>query len=204
MKRDLVIEKMQEVNFWDDVYVDIGEDKDGNFYFVFDGWDDLGKFSKFAKEVLGLDDDVKEYDIEDELNASFVFSDEYTSCSDCSNIIRTSPNSYGWQPNFYVGDGFIACEKCFNNTEEYQESYISDKINNPTSAVNGLMTEEQIESLGFVKVDEDFQSGWYNRHDNPKAIYDELSEKYDEVLFFIDGVGQFHVDFVAFIRGGGY
>ena len=91
--------------------------------------------------------------VESALGCEWGFSDEYTFCYDCGNIIRTSPDSYHWQPNFYVGDGFIACNRCFNDNEYYQEEYLADKINNPKQAVNGLMKEEQIEELGFKRLD---------------------------------------------------
>lgn len=146
--------------------------------------------------------DIKYYDImESALGCEWGFSDEYTTCSDCGNVIRTEPDSYHWQPDFYIGDGFIACNNCFNDEEDYQEAYIEDHINNPNKAVNGLMTEEQIEALGFEKLDEEYQNGWYNRNDDPKQIYDALSDRFSEILFFIDGVGQFHIDFGVFVRG---
>lgn len=145
---------------------------------------------------------IQWYDIvESSLGCEWGFSDEYTTCSDCGQVIRTEPDSYHWQPDYYVGDGFIACNRCFNEESDYQEAYIEEKINQPRNAVNGLMTEEQIEALGFTKLNEDYQSGWYDRSDNPQEIYDNLSDRFEEILFFIDGVGQFHVDFGVFVRG---
>lgn len=156
---------------------------------------------EIVREALD-ENNIKWYDIvESALGCEWGFSDEYTTCCDCGNVIRTSPDSYGWQPDYYVGDGFIACKECFDNTPNYQEAYIEERINNPQNAVNGLLDKDQIEELGFVEVDEDFENGWYNRHDNPQKIYDRLSENYEEVLFYVDGVGQFHVSFVAFVRG---
>lgn len=80
--------------------------------------------------------DIKWYNVvESVLGCEWGFSDEYTICNDCGNIICTSPDNYHWQPNFYVGDGLIVCNRCFNDNEYYQEEYLAAKINNPKQAV---------------------------------------------------------------------
>lgn len=145
---------------------------------------------------------IKWYNVvESALGCEWGFSDEYTICDDCGNIIRTSPDSYHWQPDFYVGDGFIVCNRCFNDNEYYQEEYLADKINNPKQAVNGLMTEEQIEELGFKRLDSEYESGWYHINDNPEEIYKELSKRYEEILFYINNVEQFRINYIVFVRG---
>lgn len=139
--------------------------------------------------------------VESALGCEWGFSDEYTTCDDCGNIIRTSPNSYHWQPDFYIGDGFIVCNRCFNDNEYYQEEYLADKINNPKQAVNGLMTEEQIKELGFKKLNGEYEYGWYNVNHDPEKIYEALSKNFEEVLFYINNVEQFRVNFIVFVRG---
>jgi hypothetical protein len=148
--------------------------------------------------------DIKWYDVvESALGCEWGFSDEYTTCSDCENVIRTSPDSYSWQPDYFIGDGYIACNKCFNDNPDYQEAYIEEKINNPKNAINGLISEEQLEELGFVKfnAEESYESGWYQgQTDDPQEIYEALRERFNEVVFFINGVGQFDTHFSAFVR----
>lgn len=156
---------------------------------------------KIVKNALD-EHGIKWYNIvESALGCEWGFSDEYTTCNDCGNIIRTSPDSYYWQPDFYVGDGFIVCNRCFNDSEDYQEEYLADKINNPKQAVNGLMTEEQIKDLGFEKLDSEYESGWYNVNHDPEKIYEALSKNFEEVLFYINNVEQFRVNFIVFVRG---
>lgn len=139
--------------------------------------------------------------VENHTGAVMVYGDEYSTCSDCGKVIRTSPDSYHWQPDFHIGDGYIACNECFNGDSDYQEKYLEERINNPKQAVNGVMSEQQIMDLGFEKVDETFEDGWYHVNDDPKEIYDRLSEKYDDVLFLVNNVEQFRINFVAFVRG---
>lgn len=188
-------------DIWDDIYMNIADDHDGNTYIIVDSWDDLNKLAVIAKDVLELKDD--KFYLDEVLNVNIVFSDEYITCSDCGHIIRISPDSYSWKPDFYLGDGFIVCNKCFNDIESYQEEYIESKINNPKEAINNeLITEEQLENIGFKKLDIDYQYGFYDRHDNPVEIYENLSSHYDEIVFFVDNVGQFHTDFTVFVKGG--
>jgi hypothetical protein len=75
----------------------------------------------------------KELDFEDFVEAltgvryNWGYDDEYTICSDCGNIIRTSPDSYSWTPNYYVGDGYIVCKDCVKN---YTNTIVNDLTNN--------------------------------------------------------------------------
>lgn len=145
---------------------------------------------------------IKWYNVvESVLGCEWGFSDEYTICDDCGNIIRTSPDSYHWQPDFYVGYGFIVCGKCFRETNDYIKEYISEKINNPKNAVNGLLSEEDIEKLGFIKLNNEYESGWYSVNHDPEKIYESLSKDFKEVLFYVNNVEQFRINFIVFVRG---
>jgi hypothetical protein len=196
---DTVYEYIRENHVWDDIYMDITEDQDDNTYIIVDSHSDIDKLHAVVKEVLDIQEE--KFYVDEVLEVEIVFSDEYTTCSDCHKIIRTSPNSYHWQPDFYMGDGFIVCNKCFNEQEDYQEAYIEDKINDPKTAINGLVSEEQLEQLGFERINEEYESGWYHKEDNPEEIYDKLSDKYEEIVFFINNVEQFRINFVTFVRG---
>jgi hypothetical protein len=189
---------------WDNMYCDFADTHDGETYVIFDDWNSLNKFVKEVKSVLGIPEENKDYEIERELDVSFVFSDEYTTCSDCNHIIRTSPTHYGWQPDFYIGDGFIVCGECFRGESDYQEAYIEERINNPKNALQGdLITEDNLQELGFAKFNTDsYESGLhYGQNDDPEKIYNNLKENYEDVLFKITSTGQFDIDFDVWVRG---
>lgn len=196
---DKVMDYINENQIWDDICMNIADDHEGNTYIICESWDNVNKLADVVRDVLGIEEE--KVLVNELLGVEVVFSDEYTTCSDCHHVIRTSPDSYHWQPNFYVGDGFIVCSECFNDDEYYQEEYLEDKINNPKQAVNGLMTEEQIEELGFKKLDNEYERGLYNINDNPETIYKALSKDFEEVLFYINNVEQFRINFIAFVRG---
>lgn len=201
---DKVYDVFREENLWDNIYVEFGEDEDGDHYCIFDGWDSVNKFTEQVKDILGLEyDEDGKLDVEDILDTNIVFSDEYSLCYDCQKVVRTSPTHYGWQPDFYVSpsDGII-CEKCFDDNEGYQDEYIEEKINDPKSAINGLITEDQLETLGWEKWNsQSYENGWYTgQTDEPQEIYNELKSKFEEIVFFIDSVGQFDTHFSVWTR----
>lgn len=176
---------------------------DDTLYIIFHGWDEHKKFVKMCQEYMN-DENLQDYDIEKEFDCELVFDDEYSTCDDCQHVIRTSADSYSWQPDFYVGDGFIVCGDCFRDETDYQEAYLKERTNNPKVAINGLMTEEHLEDLGFKKANiESFESGWhdYRQNDNPNEIYEKLENIFYEVVFMVDGVGQFDVNFSVWVRG---
>jgi hypothetical protein len=198
-----VIEKFNyQGEYADEVNFTYGEDNNGVLYVIFDSNKDRDRFIEECR-ISTENPDAYDYEIESELEVEFVFFDEYTTCSDCGSVINTEPTHYGWQPDFYVGDGFIICGKCFRSEEDYQEAYLEERINNPKNAINNMIEEEQLVSLGFIKHNNDsYESGLhYGQNDNPEEIYDGLSDKYEEVVFLIDNVGQFDVNYSVWVRG---
>lgn len=183
----------------DEIQFKSGHDADEQFYIIFDNSDEVDIFVEACGKLT--EEDMSDYEVEREFDVELVYSDEYTTCDDCYAVIRTSPDSYGWQPDFYVGDGYIVCNKCFTENEDYQEKYLEERINNPKTA-NSLLSTEQLEELGFVKINEDsYESGMHNgQNDNPEEIYEEIHHLYYDILFSIDSVGQFEIDFSVWGR----
>jgi len=202
-QREKLLDAIRETHFYDVAYFEDGEDSREDYYFIFDGWDSHNKFVDFAGEVLNLSDDELN-GLEDVLDAHLVFSDEYTTCSDCHKVIRTSADSYHWQPDFYVGDGFIACSECFQSEPDYQEAYLEEKINDPSTA-NEVLTDAQLEGFGFKRYNEElYENGYHEgQTDDPKRVYLEIQEVYDDgmdVVFSIDEASQFYIKFSVWVR----
>jgi len=138
--------------------------------------------------------------IMDQQSIEYGYSDEYTFCSDCGNIIRTSPNSYSWQPDYYIGDGFIVCNECFNQ-EGYQQDYIETLINECTR-VNQLLTDDQLLEIGYTQINRDsYENGWHEgQNDDPKIIYNSLTDKYNNIVFSLSEQSQFYVRFDVYVK----
>ena len=122
------------------------------------------------------------------------FSDEYSVCEHCNKAFRTSPDSYSWVANYWVGDGFILCEDCVR--KDYSDEYLESLENNPNTA-NTILSDDEIEKAGYKKVVADCENGWYGRRDNPEKMLEreKQNNKDGRYLFSISGKGQFHTDF---------
>jgi hypothetical protein len=120
------------------------------------------------------------------------WSDEWEVCEGCNKAVRTSPDSYGWQPSYaLVNNCEIVCSDCLaKDAGEYLESL----ENNPHRALN--MPAIDPSEYGYVKVEGDFESGWHpGQNDDPKTIFNRLTAQYPRLLFRVDGVGQFDLGF---------
>lgn len=122
------------------------------------------------------------------------FSDEYSVCECCNKAFRTSPDSYSWVANYWIGDGFILCEDCVR--EDYSEEYLESLENNPNTA-NTILSDDEIEKAGYKKVIADCECGWCGRCDDPEKMLEQEKQnnKDGRYLFSISGTGQFHTDF---------
>lgn len=169
----------------------------GGEFMIVEGWDDV----KALEEATSLEmDEIAKIVCGDTDN--WGFSDEYTTCSDCGGLIKTSPNSYSWTPDFaIVNDCELLCGECIKANPQ---GYLEDLINNPSKA-NTILDSEDLEREGFKKLEEnEYESGWYGKNDDPKKIFDNLSENYGEVIFEISSSGQFCTNFVCWVRSPRY
>jgi hypothetical protein len=111
------------------------------------------------------------------------WSDEWSSCSDCGKLVRTSADSYSWQPSFISppDSGEIICHEC---VKKDPEEYLSSLEGNHETCctISGINPSD----YDYVKVnDEDYESGLYGRTDNPATIAAKLSEKGCERFIFV-------------------
>jgi len=121
------------------------------------------------------------------------WSDEWTTCEDCGKALRTSPNSYDWQPSYlHAKDSceFLCLDCAENEMEDILESYEND----PRAAFNDHVDPAD---YGYHKLEGDFESGFHpGQNDDPKKIYARLKAAgHERLLFVIDRVQQFDVSF---------
>lgn len=164
----------------------------GRKFIIVEGWGD----HKAIEEATGLSmNEVTETVTGNSDN--WGFSDEYITCSDCGEVIKTSPDSYGWKPDFaIVNDCELLCGECIRFRPQ---DYLQDLINNPKKA-NTIIYDDSLVELGFKKITEDFEAGWYGRYDDPEKILERMEKKYFEVIFSITSNGQFSTDYVCWVR----
>ena len=152
-----------------------------------------------GKNFLLLQDTPEELEkfgiVVDDIGVEYGFSDEYTSCSNCGNIIRTSPDSYSWTQDYYVGDCEILCNTCLNdNIENIIVTYHDDY---KRALTHDMISENKLIELGYVKLNnEEYESGWYNHNDDPEKIAKNLwKNKYYNSVFYISNDEQFRTNF---------
>lgn len=73
------------------------------------------------------------------------FSDEYTTCSNCGNIIKTSPDCYAWQPDYTEDDYGYLCKDC---------SDIEDSIAKTQDKIDRNKTPNSL--LSFFELPDEF------------------------------------------------
>lgn len=130
--------------------------------------------------------------------------DEYVTCDECYKAFRSSADSYSW--TFYGawnGDGYT-CASCIkDDPTPFIDQYVNDSDKAITWADENLM-----EKNGWVKVENDnsysgdYHNGWYGREDNPASIMADLHDLgHEDVVFLIEGTGQFEISFAPYVRG---
>lgn len=124
------------------------------------------------------------------------FSDEYTQCCNCTNILRTSPDSYSWTaPLFVEGEGYV-CSECIESGDF--DDYVLDSFKNEEKSIPD---DFDLDRLGLVKVNDDsFQNGWYGGQcDTPAPIIEALNDQDIDVWFKVFP-RQFDLDFDVYVR----
>lgn len=175
----------------------IANDEEGNPFLIVYDWKDVQALQKVIKPDFEPKD---EYDtsVFDELkNIDWGFADEWAKCDECDKLIRTSPDSYSFKPDYWFSDEHgLLCGDCVRNNHDVSLEYVRTMINNAEKA-NTILGENELEELGFTLIDKDFENGWYDRHDSPEEILETALEKHPEgaFLFSISGVGQFATQF---------
>lgn len=194
---DEVASKLQALYDEGNVYFDIAKDKDGDDFLIVDGWEDVRKIQKALKPDFEPKD---EYDtsVLDEIfdnGYAWGFRDEYSKCDRCGNVIRTEADSYSWVPDFFVDydNGEIICGDC---VRENPKEYLETLYNNPEKA-NTILSAQDLIDNGFERIGEDYEDGWYDRHDSPEEILNKALEAHPNgvFIFHISGQGQFATQF---------
>lgn len=168
-------------------------------------WNEVETLNKLLKkrfEELGIDtSEVKYPDREDgyidfATDENWVFSDESFVCDGCYKLFRNGD----YYANYCIGDGFILCPDCMR---EEPETYLETLINEPTHA-NTLLTEKELEDLGFERVGEKYENGLYEgMNDDPKKILEEIltaNPNVEVVFSIIKTYNPFATSFTTYIR----
>ena len=133
------------------------------------------------------------------LNTEYVFTDEYMRCDECGKICHTT-----WDGIHYVeATGEFLCDDCLNDSDEAIEAMIEEAKEDFQKALPVGISEDAIERLGYIKVDEDIDfstrySQWGEKswgcHNVPLGTIEEACREFDGFAK-LTGVWQFDCEF---------
>ncbi len=190
-------------------------------FFIIDSWEDLNKFvaaynhtdisnieygrlNKDRLEITDMSID-QEFKTTNDILKEHGFSDEYGCCDNCHNHIELMTMG---KIDYHIFDGSLICGDCIRDDKNsYQEDYLTYLINNDKTA-NTILSDKQIEALGFKKCmcnkqECYFESGLHpGQTDNPKEILKHAIAKNPnkEYIFDILTVNMFETDYTIWSR----
>lgn len=128
------------------------------------------------------------------------WSDEWIIDYSTDKCYRTVGDSYAWEQQYRITD-FGEMITPDNDVEDWVEFCKIDDPKQTPHVLPSFIDHEEVIKLGFELIDEEYENGFYHRHDDPLKIAEELFDNgYDEVVFSLSGVEQFRINFQAFAR----
>jgi hypothetical protein len=134
----------------------------------------------------------------EKLGVEIEWSDEWSSCSDCGKLVRTSADSYCWQPSYVCGDGELLCHECVEQDPEEHLKSLEDN----ERACNTIDSIDPADH-GYIAFNEDsYESGWHpGQTDDPAKIAKELRERgVSRFVFQLDENSQFYSKWSVFVH----
>ena len=94
-------------------------------------WNTISKWDEAAHKFVDIDDmPARLGHALEKIGVEIEWSDEWSTCDKCNKLVRTSANSYSWQPSFTFDDGGITCCGCLKeDPEAYLESLEGNERN---------------------------------------------------------------------------
>jgi hypothetical protein len=124
------------------------------------------------------------------------WSDEWTTCSECYQAVRTQPDSYSWTPAFsMLGDEYI-CTSCLEGDVDAYIQRLKDAYTGDGPKEAFKLDEGLLEELGYEKLTEDsFESGYHPGQDDSQQRVMEtlLAAKVTDFVFTVADKQQFAV-----------
>lgn len=129
------------------------------------------------------------------------YSDEYSMCANCGVVIRTSPDSYMWTPEFWdSADGYI-CADCVK--KDYLDDYLDDCTRHSKDSVKTCHIVNPADH-GFRKVLTGLEYGLHEgMADDPRKIVKWLTKVGLESVI-VTCPSQFYTEYDVYVRSAFY
>jgi hypothetical protein len=128
---------------------------------------------------------VEKFIDENKIDIDLLYSDEYTTCQECNEIMEYCKMKF-------LQNDFFVCDNCIK--ENYTSDYI-DTIENDYKKCNMILSINELEKIGYILIEENFENGFYGVNDEPKKIFEKYENDYKSLIFHIDSKNPFAVYF---------
>jgi len=202
-----IMNYMESKNMYPEFYPGIAEFGYNDYPALAGDWW-IRKEGNLTCRLLNWIDENKE-----ELNLDALWHDEYMPCSECGKAVRTTADSYGWEPSYvWTCDCEIACHECIEADNKLDDKILIEDVidyySNRTDKAVYSWFYEYIETAGFVCYSPDeycqrFETGFHpGQNDDPKDVAKDIEAELPDYdyIFKIDSVGQFDVYWSVFLR----
>ena len=164
---------------------------DNEGFVIVPGWDVVNNpaFSCIVDKAVGSEH-------------NYGFDDEYDTCYECGKILRTSPDSYSWQPEYWLSDfdGFLCVDCTANDYIESYLEYVVDHTNGPRHVNESIL---DLDGAGFKQVLKNCEYGMHRgQNEDPRKVAQWALENNLEIAFTVS-TGQFDVSWDAWMRKTG-
>jgi hypothetical protein len=181
-------------------YAEPGYDEDTEVVAV-GNWNKITDYDKKTGKFVDIDVTPAELGraLED-IGVAIEWCDEWTTCTECQKLVRTSPDSYSWTRS-YIEDSADpdeqVCHLCVcENPTRYLEWF--ENVDARAWTINDVDPEDH----GYRALDINFENGMYGgQADDPKLIAKALREMgLSTFIFVINRVDQFDMSFRVVIH----
>lgn len=152
--------------------------------------------ANWNEEHLKHLEEALEHDFYQEKGIDIHWNDEWTTCSGCNKGIKTTPDHYGWLPNYIMTKYDVLCRDCV--LDELQDLLFEVYANNSETALPDWMLHAAEDKGLLFEIQSDFESGMHpGQTDDPQKILAKYIEENPEnkYIFAITSKGQFDVNF---------
>jgi len=168
-------------------YAEPGYD-DPAYLVLVGNWNQYGNYGRKMEKLL------------ETCGCAVEYSDEWYDCQQCYKLVRTSADCYSWTPSYVMlNECEPVCHECMED-EDMQRDYVESELEGECSKADTIGLD--LEGLGYTRLDEDFQNGWYGGQSaDPHKIGEALNKReITRFVFQIDSVGQFESRFSCWVH----
>ncbi len=175
---------------WAPGYAEPGYDQPRRGGIFFSNWNDVTHHEGRERGTMGrLAAALETY------GAAIEWEDEWSRCVQCGRAVRTSPDSYGWQPAYFMTDDGEVCHVCVS---EDPADYLRELEGNDRRA---WTLDIDPADHGYRLLEGGFESGFHpGQNDDPREIANGLRERgIDRFVFRLNDSGQFDARFSVYV-----